>query len=805
MKNFFALLFFACLLIGRDCQAAGASRSDTIDIRKTIIEFNITDFITKNISARAVLDVKSQMNNVSELVFDLEGLTVDSTKVNGTITSFSHTGPFLKITLPIAMQSNDTALVEVFYKGVPIADAVWGGFAYVGNYAFQMGVGFVAQPHSFGRTWHPCFDNFVERSAYEFFITTTNDKMAVCNGLLIDSASHPNNTITWHWKLVEEIPSYLSCVGVCNYVFVKKILNGNNGNVDAWIACEVADTNKVNGSFAHLQESFTMLENNFGTYRWPRVGYTLVPFNGGAMEHATCIHVGSGFINGALTYENLLAHELSHHWWGNLVTCRSAGDMWLNEGFASYCEQLHQEFTYGKDAYQTTMRTNHFNVLSKAHISDNAYRSVANMDSLYTYGATVYQKGADVIHSMRSYLGDSVFFNTMTAFLNTYKFKDVSSYDLRDFIFSHSGVNLLDYFDNWIFAPGFTHFSIDSTEVGQNGNVWPTKVFLRQRKHKSSNYYNNVPLEVGFYDAQMVLHIYQLIFSGRCMEFHVDLPFEPKMIVVDPNSKISDAITEETRMITALSPVNLPQAKLRILPKTMLNAADSTLIRAEHSWIAPDRFKSPIAANGYSLCDTRYWKVDAVNLNNITGLIQFNYDGGVNNSYLDSAWVRNSEDSIHIFYRKDATEEWQISNDSVKAGGLFDKIGVVYVKEIKAGEYCFGIKKANYVDPLVTDAPTGGCGMVSSISNPRTGDALEMVLYPNPAQDQIHLNFFHSKPKELTIQFYSMSGLKVMESVIKTSLGQCDIQLPVLPQGIYFIKVEDKVSQKRIVKKVVIE
>ncbi|MBK7690732.1 MAG: hypothetical protein IPJ31_06320 [Bacteroidetes bacterium] len=103
MKNFFALLLFACLLIGRDCQAAGASRSDTIDIRKTIIEFNITDFITKNISARAVLDVKSQMNNVSELVFDLEGLTVDSTKVNGTITSFSHTGPFLKIYLPTAL------------------------------------------------------------------------------------------------------------------------------------------------------------------------------------------------------------------------------------------------------------------------------------------------------------------------------------------------------------------------------------------------------------------------------------------------------------------------------------------------------------------------------------------------------------------------------------------------------------------------------------------------------------------------------------------------------------------------------
>ncbi len=805
MKNFFALILGASFFLGNECQAAGASRSDTIDIRKTIIEFNITDFITKNISAKAVLDIRSKMNNVNELVFDLEGLTVDSTKVNGAITSFTHIGPFLKINAAVSLNLNDTALVEVYYRGVPIADAMWGGFAFVGNYAFQMGVGFVAQPHSFGRTWHPCFDNFVERSSYEFFITTTDDKMAVCNGMLVDSMLHPNNTITWHWKLAEEIPSYLSCVGVCNYVFVKKVLNGNNGNVDAWIACEVGDTNKVNGSFAHLQESFTMLETNFGTYRWPRVGYTLVPFNGGAMEHATCIHVGSGFINGALTYENLLAHELAHHWWGNLVTCSTAGDMWLSEGFASYCEQLHQEYTYGKDAYNTTMRANHFSVLSKAHISDNGYRAVANMDSIYTYGATVYQKGADVIHSLRSYLGDSLFFSTMTAFLDAYKFQDVSSYDLRDFIFAHTGMSLIDYFDNWIFAPGFTHFSIDSSQVGQNGNMWPTKVFLRQRKHKSSNYYMNVPLEVGFYDAQMVLHIYKMIFNGRCMELHVDLPFEPKMIVVDPHSKISDAITEETRMITTLSPLNLPQAKLRILPKALVNATDSTLIRAEHSWIAPDRFKSPMAANGYSLCDTRFWKVDAVNLSNVSGLIQFNYDGGANNSYLDSAWVRNSEDSIHIFYRKDATEEWQIANDSLKVGGLFDKIGVVYVKEIKAGEYCFGIKKANYVDPLVTDAPTGGCGLVTSISNPINRQTLDIAVFPNPAHDQLNLKFFHSNLKDLSFQLFTISGIKVMDSALKTSEENCQILMPNLSQGIYFLKVEDKISQKRYVKKIAIE
>jgi hypothetical protein len=314
-----------------------------------------------------------------------------------------------------------------------------------------------------------------------------------------------------------------------------------------------------------------------------------------------------------------------------------------------------------------------------------------------------------------------------------------------------------------------------------------------------------VPLEVVFYDAQMNLHVHGLTFNGRCMEFDVDLPFEPVMIVVDPNSKISDAITEESKYIQSLFQINFTQAKLKIYPKAMLNANDSSLIRVEHSWIAPDRFKSPLAANGYVLCDTRYWKIDGINLNNVQGLIQFNYDGGASNSYLDSAWVRNSEDSIHIFYRKDATEEWQIANDSLKVGGLFDKIGVVYVKEIKAGEYCFGIKKTNYIDPLVTDAPSGGCGLASGINSPIKTQNNEIILYPNPARDELTILFNHSKTKDLNLQLMDISGKKVWSKKGKTSDIRYKISLPKLSQGIYYLKIEDSQSQQQTVKKLLIE
>lgn len=785
MKKLFLFCLVASLFVVSNSKAASSLRSDTLDIRKTIIDFNITDFVSKNIFAKATLDVKCKLNNISQLVFDLEGLTVDSVFVNNNLVTYSSSGFYLTVNSPVPLNQNDTALIVFYYHGVPIADATWGGFSFIGNYGFQMGVGFNAQPHTFGRTWHPCFDNFVERSSYEFKVTTTLDKMATCNGLFIDSTLNPNQTITWHYKLDEEIPSYLAAVAVSNYVIVHKTLNGNNGITPTTIASEIVDTTKVNGSFAHLQESFSMLEQHFGTHSWPKVGYTLVPFNAGAMEHATNIHIGKPFVDGTLNYETLIAHELSHHWWGDLVTCSTAGDMWLNEGFASYCEFLHQEYTYGYSSYLDAVKANHFQVISKAHINDDGFKSVANMDSIHTYGTTVYLKGADMIHTMRSYLGDSLFFNGLTAFLNTHKFKDINSNQLRDFLSTYSGVNMTSYFDNWIFDKGFAHFSIDSIQSIPQGGNYDVNVFLRQRKHENNNYFSNVPLEIGFYDAQMNKYIYHITFNGRCMQFNVKLPFNPAMIVIDPDARISDAITEETSIIQTIGIKNLPQAKCRVIVKATVTA-DSSLVRVEHNWVAPDRFKSTIAANGFVLCDTRYWKVDGINLGNIQGLLHFGYDAGANNSYLDSTWIKNTDDSIRMFYRKDATEEWQLANDSLRPGAINDRLGNIYVKEIKAGEYCFGIQRSNYTDPLQTDAPTGGCGMATTIKEANQAST-HYLIYPNPTSNSLTIRL-PEKCEASSFSFIDLTGKVISNYKIAGLNTNIQVDLSNYQAGIYFIQ-----------------
>ncbi|HPI54460.1 MAG TPA: M1 family aminopeptidase [Chitinophagaceae bacterium] len=768
---------------------AAATRSDSLDIRKTILHFDMTAASTQNISAHCQLVIKARVNAIQMITLDLQGLTVDSVQVNSMAASFSHVSPDLAISLASPLSQNDSVQLDIFYHGTPPTDAIWGGFYFLGNYAFQMGAGFDAQPHSFGRAWHPCFDNFVERSPYEFFITTALDRMAVCNGLLVDSS---NNGVTklWHWKLNEEIPSYLASLTMANYVILQKSLSGLQGITPAWITCEAADSNHCNTSFSHLQESFSALETNFGPYQWPRVGYSLVPFNGGAMEHATNIHVGKGFVDGTLTYETLFAHELAHHWWGDLVTCRTAGDMWLNEGMASYSEALHQEYVYGKNSYTTYTKATHYNVLANAHINDDGYRAVSNMDSMYTYGTTVYLKGADVAHTLRAYLGDSLFFNGMKSFLTNHHFLDISTIELRDYLNTYTGKNLNSFFTNWVMAPGFPDFTIDSIQSTPNGSQYDVKVFLRQRKHHSIDYYSNVPLELAFYNAQMEPHIFQIEMNGQCLEFDVTLPFNPEMTIIDPDYKISDAVTDETKVIKATGVTSFTQAKCRVLVKSTQNLTDSAFIRVAHHWVAPDRFKQATNFPGYVLNDKHYWHVDGIHLAEIGGLLHFNYNASATNSYLDSSWVKNTEDSIRLFYRPDATQEWQFANDSLVSGSLTDKNGSMYAKSILSGDYALGIKRSNFIDPLQTDAATGPCNVVTKVLEPILYSSFS--IFPNPAVSYCQIVLKDGNDAPMRIQLFDIEGKCVLDETKHLNHGTCSIEVESLHPGLYVLSLTDK-------------
>jgi hypothetical protein len=605
--------------------------------------------------------------------------------------------------------------------------------------------------------------------------------------VLLDSNSTALHT-NWHWQLKETIPSYLAGVAIAPYTIVKKNLTGINGITEAWIACLPGDTNKVNGSFAKLQESFTMLENKFGAYAWPRVGYSLVPFSGGAMEHAANIHIGAGFIDGALTHQTLIAHELSHHWFGNLVTCNTAQDMWLNEGFASYCELLHTEYVSGSNAYLAAYRALHFNMLSKAHINDDGYRAIAGMDSNYTYGTTVYSKGSDMMHTLRSYMGDSLFFAGLKNYLNNNKYSDANTNTLTASLSNFSGLNISNFTDAWIKQPGFANFTIDSIQTKSIGANFNLNIFVRQRKHKNTAYYNAVPLPINFYKKDFSYETQILPVSGRCATLSITLPYKPEFVCLDANDNLSDASTWDVKEISSIGTKLYDQGKARASIKTIASPTDTVLLRLEHHWVAPDRFKT--APSNFVMNDVRYWRIDGVNLDKLTGSFVFPYNATSTNNFLDSSWLKNSEDSLKLFYRKDATQDWQATNDSLIAGAnKFDKIGLIASKNLLAGDYAIGIRRSGYIDTLQTDASGIPCAQVLDSREPFLNLELhEFMLFPNPANQQLVIKCNNKKNTNVKYAILNAQGQSLQKGDWQTN-NDLKIATDAYANGLYIAQI----------------
>lgn len=747
------------------------SRSDTIDILNYTINLNITNFVTKVISGNTVVKFTPKVNGVTTLDLDLLEFTVDSVKISNTTLTYSYNDTLLRLSLPSTHNIGDTSSVTVYYHGVPVADPTWGGFYYNGSYAFNMGVGFVANPHNYGRVWFPCFDNFVERSTYEFNITTNGGKVAYCNGLLTKDTTDALSNRTRTWKLSQEIPTYMANVAVAPYTEVKQQYIGINDTIPIVLAALAADTSNFKLSFANLDTALSTYENHYGPYLWDKVGYYLVPFTMGAMEHATSISYPRYAANGTLSNELLMAHELSHHWFGDLVTCETAADMWINEGMASYSEHLFNESVYGKTAYKNSIRTNHEWVLHYVHIRENGYRAVSGIPHQYTYGDHVYKKGADIAHTMRNYMGDSLFFVGIRSFLSANKFKHVNSASFMNAMTAATGINMSDFLNDWVLSPGFSHFSIDSFDVTPNGGNYDVDVYVKQKLTGATNLHSNVPLELTFYNAAWTTTVSAITMSGANYHTQITLPINPVYVGINLDEKINDATAPEMKTLKNTGQTNFTNARMEI---TVNAITDSAFIKVDHNYTAPDPYK---VLKKYRLSPNRYWKVDGILPGVFDAGARIYFDGTQTMSgggYLDKDLINVTEDSLVLLYRKNTADDWDIFNYYTKTtgGNKFDKYGYVVIDSLMLGEYVFAMRD-----------------ITNSISNDITNEAT-ILCTPNPANENIKFTILnYAAGNNYELELLDITGKNILH---KENINtETTIDCKKYSEGIYLAKLTD--------------
>lgn len=663
-------------------------------------------------------------NGIDVVSLDLAGLATDSIVMGSTLLDYSHMGEVLSINLPQAIGMDDTISFTVHYGGDPIVDGSgFGGLYTTSAVIYNLGVAFESIPHSYGRTWFPCLDNFTERNSYEFVVKTAGGKKAWCNGELLSRSQLGGDTVVSHWLIQETIPSYLASVAAANFVVARDTFANISGSLTPveFIAA-AADTAGMKLSFTNLQAAYDHFETLFGPYRWNKVGYVLTPV--GAMEHSTSIHYPRSIATGSLQYEGTMAHELAHHWFGNLVTCDRAEEMYISEGFAEYLSYLFQEKVYGRERYMREVRTNHRSLVHRAHWFDEGWWALSEMPQEWTYGEHSYNKGADVLHTLRSYLGDEAFSTGLTSFLDTYAFQPVNTIMLRDHLSQTTGMDMTDFFADWVQQPGWAAFEIDAQNFSQGEEGWVVQLTIGQKQRGPAMPYNNVPITIAVIgtDADNVFRDTVLV-GGPSTDLAFTVPFEPSWVWLNDDERLSLATTGATYVTSSTTWMVSDIANFEIHPQ----AGDTAIVRMEQYWVAADEgtYEEPHA---YVISPDRYWRISGNWGDPQRFRARVTYDGRYTvQSDLDVKLMRDTlgvafnEDSLVMLFRPGPEAAWRLWSTRVQPfGSSTDKYGRMEMDSVAAGEYALAWR-------------------TSAVGFHERSLPVRWTVGPNPAMDVVHV------------------------------------------------------------------
>ncbi len=548
MKNLiFFLFFFSCLVISSqevptafnniiEAEAKAAHKvinykaninTSNYDLTYHRLDWNIDPavaFISGNVTS--TFTAKQDLTTVT---FDLaDNMTVSGVTQNGTALAYSqNTNDELIITLSQMLLQGQSATLVITYSGNPVSSG-FGSFEQSTHNGAPI-IWTLSEPYG-AKGWWPCKQDLNDKiDAIDVYITSPQQYVAVSNGLEQSQVINGSSKTT-HFRHQYPIPAYLIAIAVTNYeVYTHQVANnGNPFEIVNYVYPEsLSSAQSSTGVTVDIMNLFTQL---FEEYPFADEKYGHAQFGwGGGMEHTTVSFMG-GFSR------DLIAHELAHQWFGNKITCGSWKDIWLNEGFATYLTGLTTENLDGDAAFKNWRISN---INSSTSLPDGSvYLSDADTTSVGRIfnGRLSYRKGAMVLHMLRKKLGDAVFFQGMKNYLTDPNL----AYDYAltpDFISkmeSASGMDLTEFFDDWIYNQGHPSYSLKWFQPQSD----QLKITLNQTQSHSSVSFFEAPLPIkvlGTNNEELDL-ILDNSYNGE--EFLENVSFTVASIQIDPDFQI---------------------------------------------------------------------------------------------------------------------------------------------------------------------------------------------------------------------------------------------------------------------------
>ncbi len=503
------------------------------------------DWEKERVNGEAELTVTPYFYPQAELILDAKAMDIHSINFvgNSSQLAYENDGVYLKIKLGKTYKKGEQLKINIKYTAKPTERKIGGSRAITSDQGlfFINANGKEDKPQQIwtqGETennsvWFPTIDHSNEKCTEEIYITVQDRFQTLSNGLLISSKKNKDGTRTDYWKMDMPHTPYLFMLAVGEFAIIEETWNGKP--IKYYVEHDFKDDAKA--IFSNTKEMLTFFSEKLGVdYPWPSYSQIVVrDYVSGAMENTTAVvfgefvqkHKDDLLIN---NNEGIVAHEMFHHWFGDLVTCESWSNLTLNEGFASYSEYLWNEHHLGKEEADYGFINSKSGYLRQAAYDRHPLINFGYEEKEKMFDGHSYQKGAQILHMLRNFIGDDAFFAGLKKYLNDNKFESTEAHHLRLAMEAVSGKDLNWFFNQWFFEKGHPELNIETGYA--DGKSYVT---IEQTQDVNKNIaVFKLPIDIDFYvNGQVYRKRYWM--TKRSQTFAHEFMQKPTFVNVDPD------------------------------------------------------------------------------------------------------------------------------------------------------------------------------------------------------------------------------------------------------------------------------
>jgi aminopeptidase N len=461
-----ALLFCLCLVAPA---SAGQykERERQYDVLHYAIDITV-DEKSRSVSGSVTMRIVP-LAPLSSCDIDAAEMTISSVELVRTAPAalrFTHASPVLRVMFPAATTAGDTLDIRITYSCRPRN----GLYFIAPDTAYPdkpWQVWSQGQPEE-NRYWLPCYDYPNDFATMEMRATVNERFIAISNGALLDVSPGPApGTKTFYWYSAKPFVSYLIALIVGEYAVIEEKFR------HIPVLYYVYEHQKPDAirSFGRTVDMLTLYSDRLRyEYPWPKYGQVVIAdFMYGGMENTSITTLFDETIHSERAHvdyssDNLVAHEIVHQWFGNLLTCRNWSHAWLNEGFATYFQGLYNEERKGWDEFQYEMYSHH-KAITEADTGIARRATVTNeyVHPTDIFDNRIYGRGASILHMLRFLIGDDMFWRSMQRYVAYYQYQNVVTDDLRRIVEETTKQDVRWFFDQWLPMAGYPIFDVTST------------------------------------------------------------------------------------------------------------------------------------------------------------------------------------------------------------------------------------------------------------------------------------------------------------------------------------------------------